>query len=264
MYTKVFRSIFDGSLYGHFEATVTFLAMLVLADKDGEVDQTPAKIAANTGFPLDLVQKGISELQEPDERSRTPDEDGRRIVLLDAHRDWGWRITNFEKYNSIRNQQERAEYFRQYRKRKRQELRATDATSGNQRQPAKTPPDSYTDTSTDSEKSKSAATLRKQFSEIQTQYPKRAGDQRWRDAEKHYHARLREGVAHEDILAGVLRYSEFCHSTDKTGTEFVKQAASFLGTERAFLLPWSKPPNKAQVQQDKTVDAGLEWLHRAD
>lgn len=112
MYVKMFRSIFDGSLYGQFEPTVVFMAMLVLAEREGIVDMTTQAIAARCGYPLDIVQRGIAELEKPDPQSRTPDEEGRRIIRLEETRDWGWRITNYEKYEKIRSAEERREYFR--------------------------------------------------------------------------------------------------------------------------------------------------------
>lgn len=120
VYVKMFKSIFDGSLYGQFEPTVVFMAMLVIAEREGIVDMTPQAIAARCGYPLDIVLRGIEELEKPDPRSRTPDEDGRRIIKLEDSRDWGWRITNYEKYEKIRSAEERREYFRL----KKQEQRA--------------------------------------------------------------------------------------------------------------------------------------------
>jgi hypothetical protein len=112
MYVKIFKSIFDGSLYGQFEPTVVFMAMLVIAEREGIVDMTRQAIAARCGYPIDIVERGIIELEKPDPQSRTPDEDGRRIVRLEETRDWGWRITNYEKYEKIRSAEERREYFR--------------------------------------------------------------------------------------------------------------------------------------------------------
>ena len=74
MYVKLFTSIFDGSLYGQFEPTVTFIAMLALADEKGVVDMTPEAIAAKSGFPIDVVRKGIEQIAFPDPRSRTKTE----------------------------------------------------------------------------------------------------------------------------------------------------------------------------------------------
>jgi hypothetical protein len=112
MYVKMFKSIFDGTLYGQFEPTVVFMAMLVIAEREGIVDMTPQAIAARCGYPLAIVLKGIKELEKPDYRSRTPDEEGRRIIRLEENRDWGWRITNYQKYEKIRSAEERREYFR--------------------------------------------------------------------------------------------------------------------------------------------------------
>ena len=118
MYTKLYRSIFDGSLYGQFEPLTTFMAMLALANQHGEVDASPARIAGSLGCALDFVERGIASLEAPDKHSRTPDEDGRRIVRLKNEdgqdRPFGWRIVNYAKYRAIRNEEERRAYKREW------------------------------------------------------------------------------------------------------------------------------------------------------
>lgn len=74
-------------------------------------------------------------------------------------------------------------------------------------------------------------------------YPSRAGDQGWRKAQRAAHARQSEGHTPDEFIAGAKRYAAFCEITGKAGTEFVKQAASFLGPDKPFLDPW-KPPAK--------------------
>lgn len=95
--------MYDGTLYGHWQAIVTFQQMIVLADADGIVDMTPQAIAARTSVPLEIIQEGIKVLEAPDPYSRTPDEDGKRIELIDGHRPWGWHIVNHEKYKNLRD-----------------------------------------------------------------------------------------------------------------------------------------------------------------
>lgn len=73
-------------------------------------------------------------------------------------------------------------------------------------------------------------------------YPARAGDQGWRKAQRAAHARQSEGHTSAEFIEGAKRYAAFCEITGKTGTEFVKQAASFLGPDKPFLDPWSTPP----------------------
>jgi hypothetical protein len=109
LYGKVFNSIYDGTLAGHWEAIVTMQQFIVLATPDGIVDMTPEAIAGRTTIPLDIIKKGISFLEKPDPYTRTPGEDGKRIVLLDGHRPWGWRLVNHGKYMRLRNMEQKRE-----------------------------------------------------------------------------------------------------------------------------------------------------------
>ena len=131
----MFKSIFDGSLYGQFEPTVVFMAMLVIAEREGIVDMTPQAIAARCGYPLDIVLRGIAELEKPDRLSRTPDEEGRRIIRLEENREWGWRITNYEKYEKIRSAEERREYFRLKKREQRAKLSTSNVHTVHQSPP---------------------------------------------------------------------------------------------------------------------------------
>lgn len=86
--------------------------MLAHADAAGWVDIHPRAIAEETGLSVEAVKTAIAELEAPDPESRSPDEEGRRIVLLDGHRAWGWRIVNHGKYRAIRNEEDRREQNR--------------------------------------------------------------------------------------------------------------------------------------------------------
>ena len=107
MYGKIFDSMYEGTLYGHWQAIVTLQQMLVLCNRDGHVDMTPQAMSARTSIPLDILIKGIEDLSAPDPYSRTPGDDGMRIALLDPNRPWGWRIINHAKYQAIRNAEEK-------------------------------------------------------------------------------------------------------------------------------------------------------------
>jgi hypothetical protein len=110
-FTKLFPTMWAGSLYGRFEASAVFMVLLSLSNRQGVVDMTPEAIAGQTGWPIDTIKKGLAELAAPDPRSRTPDCEGRRITPLDDHRDWGWRITNYAKYREAMRSFERREYL---------------------------------------------------------------------------------------------------------------------------------------------------------
>lgn len=96
-YTPVFSEIYMGSLYGRWPAAAVWASLLPLCDKNGVIDASPQAIAGMTGWPLDLLMQGITDLLQPDPDSRTPDEDGRRLMPLEG-RPWGWRVVNHGKY----------------------------------------------------------------------------------------------------------------------------------------------------------------------
>lgn len=110
-YTAVFSSIYDGTLYGRWPAAAVFASLLPLADKNGEVDMSLQAIAGRTGWPLELLEEGIRQLTEPDPGSRSDSEDGRRLVLLDPSRGWGWRFVNHAAYREkARKQAQQIEF----------------------------------------------------------------------------------------------------------------------------------------------------------
>jgi len=114
MYVKLFEQILDSSIAENYKTRLVFEDMLLLADQHGIVDITHEAFARRTNIPLDIVKTAIAELEKPDARSRRADQDGRRIMRLDDHRDWGWHIVNFDYYKNIRNDEERTAYMRGY------------------------------------------------------------------------------------------------------------------------------------------------------
>lgn len=114
MYAKVFQQIYDSSIADDWEVRVVFIDLLILADRDGFIDMTQEAIAARTRMPLEMVNNAINLLTEPDKKSRTPDQDGRRLIPIDPRRGWGWKIVNYERYRNIRDENDRKSYMRNY------------------------------------------------------------------------------------------------------------------------------------------------------
>lgn len=112
--------MYDGSLatVGPWQALVTFQQLIILADREGFVDMTHEAISRRTIIPLEIIRKGIAVLEEPDPQSRDGANDGRRILRIADHRDWGWKIVNYAKYRAIRSADERREYMREYMRKK--------------------------------------------------------------------------------------------------------------------------------------------------
>lgn len=85
------------------------------------------------------------------------------------------------------------------------------------------------------------------FEEFKAAYPKRQGSQPWTRAMKAANARIRAGHSFDEMIEGAQRYAAFCDATDKTGTEYVMQAATFLGPERHFINPWTIPQERESL-----------------
>jgi uncharacterized protein YdaU (DUF1376 family) len=77
-------------------------------------------------------------------------------------------------------------------------------------------------------------------------YPKRLGDNPKQKALKAWVRSLREGSTVEQMTDGIARYAKFCVATGKVGTEAVKHAATFLGSEKAFLEDWALPGSEVR------------------
>lgn len=119
MFAKVFSQIFDSSIAQNFTTRHVFMDLLVLADPTGAVDMTADAISRRTNVPIEKITEAIAELSAPDTQSRSPNDDGRRIVLLDPHRSWGWQIVNYEHYRAMRDEEARRSYFREYQRERR-------------------------------------------------------------------------------------------------------------------------------------------------
>lgn len=85
------------------------------------------------------------------------------------------------------------------------------------------------------------------FEEAWKAYPARAGGNSKADARKAWAARLSTGIEPEDLLAGVRRYAAFCRTTEKVGTAYVKQAATFFGPGEHWAEEWQLPAQTAAV-----------------
>ena len=137
MYAKVFSSLFDGSMRGQPDLILVFINMLTRCDSDGCVDRTPRAIADETGLSIERVKDAIKMLESPDPESRTPDMEGRRIVLVSDERTWGWQIVNFRKYRSIRDEQSRRQQNREAQQRYKSKTGKPESAKVSQEKPDK-------------------------------------------------------------------------------------------------------------------------------
>lgn len=97
-YTPLFSSLTTGTLCGKWPDIGLWPIVLSLADRNGVVDVTPAYLANVTGLPIADVIACMDRFCSEDPYSRTSDHNGARLVLIDEHRAWGWRVVNHSKY----------------------------------------------------------------------------------------------------------------------------------------------------------------------
>jgi len=112
MFAKIFSQIFDSTIARDHAVRHVFMDLLVLADRDGVVDMTLDAISRRTNVPEQIVMHAINELSRPDTNSRSNEEHGSRIALLDSHREWGWQIVNYDHYRNLVDEESRRAYFR--------------------------------------------------------------------------------------------------------------------------------------------------------
>jgi hypothetical protein len=168
MFAKIFTQILDSSLADNYQTRHVFEDLLKLCDVNGVVDITLEAIARRTNAPLEIITQAIAELEKPDPRSRNPENDGRRIVRLDAHREWGWLIVNYDYYRKIASEEQRREKTLA----RVQKFRAKTVTQCNARNAAVTPTNAGNAMQMEMDKKNNKAstpTKSKKFSKQQTE-----------------------------------------------------------------------------------------------
>lgn len=95
------RGITESTLWEQdLAARVLFVTLLAIASEPGRrgcIDMTKRALAARASLTLEELDRGLEILMAPDPQSRSREEEGRRLVLLDAERPWGWRLVTWEK-----------------------------------------------------------------------------------------------------------------------------------------------------------------------
>lgn len=82
--------------------------MLAMCDKHGEVYASLPGLAKQAGITLAECEMSLAKFLAPDEHSRTKENDGRRIEVIDG----GWKLLNHAKYRALMSKEERREYNR--------------------------------------------------------------------------------------------------------------------------------------------------------
>lgn len=105
-YTKLFNSIVTSTIWTEDDKTrIVWITMLALADKNGEVHGSIPGLARIAGVEVDACRSAIDKFLSPDPDSRTKDDEGRRIEVIDG----GWHLLNHRKYREMASREEAKE-----------------------------------------------------------------------------------------------------------------------------------------------------------
>lgn len=122
-WTKLYQRILHSSVWKFpSDVRIVWITLLALKDENGYVMGTPGWLADQALVPLESCKKALKIFLSPDERSRTPDNDGRKLKEVDG----GWIILNHFLYR------DGIEVIRdKWRRQKRQQRRRMKVEPGN-------------------------------------------------------------------------------------------------------------------------------------
>lgn len=121
MYGKHFASMYEGSMIGKgacFFAVWGYVISHMVPDKTvgTQVELNPKLIGFVLGEPEEVVSNAITEMCDPDPQSRTPDQEGRKLVKVG---EYAYQVVNGAKYRLIRDEETRREQNREAKRRQR-------------------------------------------------------------------------------------------------------------------------------------------------
>jgi hypothetical protein len=254
MYAKLFTSIYQGTLRGNSHGLLVFTNLLAHCDKDGIVDMHPRAIAEEVGLTPDQVRDALLVLESPDDESRSPEEQGRRIVRLDEHRAWGWRVVNYLKYRAIRNEDDRREQNRLSQARWREKNKPASAKVSQRKAQS-------AHTEADAEALNTVSASADVFASFWSSWPKHPRKVARKQCEKKFNAALADGISPAAIMAAVER-AKASEDWRKDGGAFIPAPMTWLNQAR-WEAPSVDPPQEAAAKAvDETRALLAEWDKR--
>lgn len=126
MYGKHFDSMYRGSMVGAGFAVFSLMGYVISSMKPDsqvgfQVELNVTLLATVFGEPPETIQRAIDYLCAPDPGSRTPAEEGRRLVQVGK---FAYRVVNGLVYDQIRNEEDRREQNRLAQQRHREKKTA--------------------------------------------------------------------------------------------------------------------------------------------
>lgn len=103
-YTKLFSSITESTVWCEPAGTrLVWITLLAKCDMFGRFAGSVPGLARLANVSLEDTSTALETLLAPDPYSRTPDNEGRRLEVIDG----GWRLLNHDKYRDLRDDERR-------------------------------------------------------------------------------------------------------------------------------------------------------------
>lgn len=119
-YTKLANSILTSTIWMEDDHTrIVWLTLLAMSDRHGEVQASIPGLANIARVPVESCRAAIEKFLSPDPDSRTKDDDGRRIEIIDG----GFFILNHSKYRNLSSDEDRKQKAATRQKRYRERLK---------------------------------------------------------------------------------------------------------------------------------------------
>ncbi len=132
MYGKHHAAMYSGSMVGSGAVVFAVWGYVIahLRHSDNSVELNPRIVATILGEPVEKIEEAIERLCSPDKHSRSPEHEGRRLVL---EAPFLYHVVNAAKYNSLKDEDARREYMRLYMKSKRSKQALTSVNTGKEK-----------------------------------------------------------------------------------------------------------------------------------
>ena len=126
-YTKLFSTILDSTIWTEpWHIKGVWITMLAMADKDGIVQASVPGLARRATVSTEECVEALARFEQPDEWSRTPDHDGRRIETVQG----GWKLLNYSNYRAKMSAEDRRAYKAAKQREYRERDKSTLSTNG--------------------------------------------------------------------------------------------------------------------------------------
>jgi hypothetical protein len=127
MYVKVFASLFEGSFYGAGAVRyAVWVYLLAKANPDGIVSCNVQAVSGAIGCSSTDVSEALAWLQAPDDKSRNPAHEGRRIEAVSPYE---FLLLNYEYYRGLKTREMEREGARERQRRHRHDASQKSRTS---------------------------------------------------------------------------------------------------------------------------------------